>query len=258
MEYNVWPALGMSTIAGMATMLGALIIFLVKGKNEKLVSVSLGLAAGVMICVSFHDLFPHSQDYFYLAMHSKWSMLPAVGSLVAGVVLAAQLDRLVPHSGERNGIGGEHCDLFRVGFVSMLALALHNLPEGMATFIANYNGSDIGLTVTLAIALHNIPEGIVVALPVYVAAGSKARALGYTFLSGITEPLGALLAYALVSVLLNNAYVLGAIFGLTAGIMLYIAIEELLPESRQYGYQRQALIATFTGITLIPLVHVIG
>lgn len=257
MESIFWSSLGMTTIAGMTTMLGGLIIFVVKGRNEKLLAISLGLAAGVMISVSFHDLFPHSEQYFYAAMGNKFSMLPTVGFLGLGVIIAALLDRLVPHSGETKGMGHEHADLFRVGFVSMLGIALHNLPEGMATFMANFYGMDIGLSVTMAIALHNIPEGIAVAMPMYVATGSKKRALLYALFCSITEPLGALLGYVLMRAVLNE-YVMGAVFGLTAGIMLYIAIEELLPSSRQYGYRRQVLIATFIGMVMIPLVHLIG
>ncbi|MDO4582091.1 MAG: zinc transporter ZupT [Bacillota bacterium] len=250
-------ALLMAAIAGMATLLGAAFILFVKDKNERLISIALGLAAGVMICVSFHDLWPHSEAYFHAAAGEKNGMLLAVSFLVGGVLLATLLDRLVPHADEQNSLGGAHHDLFRVGFVSMLAIMLHNFPEGMATFMANYEASGIGLTVTTAIALHNIPEGLTVALPIYCATGNRRKAFGYTFIAGLAEPVGALLACLLIRVFIND-FVMGVIFAMTAGIMLYIALEELLPSSYQYGHKKEALIAVFVGITMMPLVHLIG
>ncbi|MEG2213172.1 MAG: zinc transporter ZupT [Clostridiales bacterium] len=252
-------ALTMSFLAGMTTMLGALVILILHRKSEKLISASLGLAGGVMICVSFHDLWPNADRYFASAFATeKTGLIFTVIFLVIGVLLAALLDKLVPHQEDETtaDLGREHQDLFHVGIVSMLALALHNFPEGMATFMSNYQGGDIGLTVTLAIAIHNIPEGIAVAMPIYFATNSRSKALKYTFLAGISEPIGALIAFLLLQLFLND-FVMGVIFAITAGIMLFIAIEELLPSSRQYGYKRSALLGTFIGITLMPLVHLI-
>lgn len=254
---NVFHALLISTAAGLATLAGAVIIYIIKDKNERLISASLGLAAGVMICVAFHDLWPHSEAYFTAVYGEQIGLVWAVVFLVTGVLLAAVLDRLVPHEAENNALGGEHHDLFRLGFISMIAIGLHNLPEGMATFIANYENAGVGTTVALAIALHNIPEGITVAMPIYFSTHSKSKTLFYTFLAGIAEPIGALIAFSLLRIFLND-FTMGIVFAIAAGIMLYIAIEELLPSSRQYGYKRAALIATFAGITIMPLVHLIS
>ncbi len=254
----VLQALTMSFLAGMTTMVGALVVLLLKKDNKKMISVALGLAGGVMICVSFHDLWPNAEAYFSAAMQQhKLGLVMTVAFLVIGVLLASCLDKLVPHKEDDalfGKLGQEYQDLFHVGFVSMLALALHNFPEGMATFMANYQGGEIGLTVTVAIAIHNIPEGIAVAMPIYFATGSRAKALKFTFLAGISEPVGAAVAFLLLKLFLNN-FVMGIIFGVTAGIMLYIAIEEMLPSSRQYGFPKAALMGTFIGITMMPLVH---
>ena len=137
-----------------------------------------------------------------------------------------------------------------------LAIALHNFPEGIATFMAAYKDVELGIAIAFAIALHNIPEGVSVAMPIYYATGSKSKALKYTFISGITEPIGAILAFLILKPFINDA-VLGGIFAFVAGIMIYICIEELLPSSRQYGYNNHALIATFVGICIMPLTHVI-
>ena len=147
-----------------------------------------------------------------------------------------------------------HKNLFRVGFVSALAMALHNFPEGVATFLAGYEDLTLGVSITLAIALHNIPEGISVAMPVWYATGSRRRAFRCTLLSGLTEPVGAVLAFALLRPFLNGL-LLGVLFGAVAGIMVYIAVEELIPSSRQYGHDRPALWATLCGICVMPLTH---
>ena len=165
------------------------------------------------------------------------------------------MDHLVPHDAFDADTGeAPHKNLFRVGFVSALAMALHNFPEGVATFLAGYEDLTLGVSITLAIALHNIPEGISVAMPVWYATGSRRRAFRCTLLSGLTEPVGAVLAFALLRPFLNGL-LLGVLFGAVAGIMVYIAVEELIPSSRQYGHDRPALWATLCGICVMPLTH---
>lgn len=251
-------ALILSTLAGLSTMIGALIIVFTKKDNEKsnqkLISVSLGFAGGVMISVSMTDLFPIANDSLVTFYNNNAiGVLLAVVFLVAGMLLASLLDRFVPHQ-EYDEEKGEapHANLLRVGFVSMLAIALHNFPEGIATFMAGYGDLTMGISIAVAIAFHNIPEGIAVAMPIYFGTGSKKKAFGYTFLSGMVEPIGALLAFLLLRPFLNDA-VLGAVFSLVAGIMMYIAIEELIPSSRQYGHDRMALVATLGGVAIMPL-----
>lgn len=250
-------ALLLSLGAGLSTLLGALIVYSANRKNEKLLSVSLGFAAGVMLSVSFTDLLPNAVNLLGEDSGARLGTVWSVLFLAVGLFLAASLDRFVPHQ-EYDEAQGEkpHQDLFRVGFVSMLAIGLHNFPEGIATFMAAYEDAGLGTSIALAIAMHNIPEGITVALPVYFATGSRLKAFYYTLLSGFSEPLGALFAFLVLQPLITP-FLLGAIFAALTGIMLYIAIEELIPSSRQYGYDRPALIATFTGICLMPLTHVI-
>ena len=140
--------------------------------------------------------------------------------------------------------------------MSTLAIGLHNFPEGVATFMAGYEDLTLGLSITIAIAMHNIPEGISVAMPVWYATGSRRRAFRYTLLSALAEPVGAVLAFLVLRPFINNL-VLGCLFGVVAGIMVYITVEELIPSSRQYGYDRPALWATLLGICLMPLTHLI-
>jgi len=257
MDIAALRALIMSVAAGLSTLIGALIIFISRKDNEKLVSTSLGFAAGIMLSVSFTDLFPNAEALLTGRVGHSWGVIISVALMAVGILLAMMLDKLVPHEAydEEKG-GNEHKNLFRVGFVSMLAIGLHNFPEGIATFMAGYEDVTIGLSITLAIALHNIPEGISVALPIYYSTKSKAKALKYTFISGIAEPLGAFLAFLVLRPIINDA-TLGGIFAIVAGIMIYIAVEELIPSSRQYGHEKHALIATLLGVCLMPLTHII-
>lgn len=250
-------ALLFAAAAGFSTLFGALVVFITKKKNEKLVSVSLGFAAGVMISVTFSDLLPNSGAMLSSAWGIKPGALGTVGFLVLGILFASAIDRFVPHQAYSEATdSAEHRDIFRVGLVSMLAIALHNLPEGMATFMAGYQNAELGASIAVAIALHNIPEGITVAMPVYFATGSKKKAFLYTFYSGVAEPVGALLAYLILKPFISQA-VLGALFGVVSGIMLYIAVEELIPSSRQYGHNKHAIAATFSGICMMLLTHIL-
>ena len=227
-QANAVTALLLALIAGLCTLLGALIIFFSKGKNERLVTASLGFAAGVMLAVSFADLFPQGQDLLLAwGGHTKGA-LTAVAAFCGGLALAAGLDLLVPHDVPDPATGDKpHANLYRVGFIS-----------------------------TLAIALHNIPEGISVAMPIYYATGSRKTSLKYCFLSGIAEPVGALLAFLVLHPFISDL-LLGAVFALISGIMVYIAVEELIPTSRQYGHHRLALWATLAGVVVMLLTHAI-
>ncbi|MDL2218214.1 zinc transporter ZupT [Christensenellaceae bacterium OttesenSCG-928-M15] len=256
METQALHALLLSVGAGLSTLLGALIVIFVKGPSEKLVTGSLGFAAGVMLSVSFLDMFPEAIKALSAATNDKLGVVLTVAALIVGVLVGALLDKLVPHEKDEHD-EKSHGNMYRLGMMSMLAIAVHNFPEGIATFAAGLSDVALGATIALAIALHNIPEGISVAMPVYFATGSRKKAFFYAFISGISEPVGAVLAYFLLMPFLSDM-LLGFLFAFVAGIMLHIAIEELIPASRQYGYTRLALFMTFAGICLMPLTHIIG
>lgn len=246
-------ALILSVIAGMSTLLGFLLVFFVKVDSKKAVSCALGFAAGVMLSVSFINLLPEGQILLGKSVGEIWSIVLSITFLIVGILIAMGLDKLVPHDKfDEENEDKPHKNLFRVGFVSMLAILLHNLPEGIATFMAGYTDIRLGLTIAIAITMHNIPEGIAVALPIYYATKDKKKALKYTFLSGIAEPIGGLLAFLILRPIITD-FALGVIFALIAGIMLYICLEELIPSSRQYGHNRPALFFTFLGICIMPL-----
>lgn len=252
-SHNALFALILAAGAGMATLLGALIIIFVKAKSEKLLTAALGFSGGVMIAVSLIELFPSAQEAFAESMPELTGTLLAVVCLVGGVILARLLDGLVLHDEPKSSEDTrQHKDLLRVGMVSAIAILIHNFPEGIATFMAGYADPSLGITLAFAIAMHNIPEGISVALPIYYATNSKGRAFFYTFLSGIAEPIGAVIAWLVLAPYISSA-MMGVLFSLVSGIMLYIAFEELLPSSRQYGYDRLALWSLFAGVCIMPI-----
>ena len=247
-----WLALVLSTAAGMATLLGAAIIFFAKSDSKKLLSGTLGFSGGIMITVSLIELFPSSQEVTSASMGDFLGTVVSIACMMGGVLLARLMDNLVPHETSNVNECRQHKNLLRVGMVSAAAIFVHNFPEGIATFMAGYQDINLGLTLAVAIAMHNIPEGVAVALPIYCGTGSKKKALLYTFVAGIAEPVGALIAWLILAPVLSE-FLMGIIFAAVAGIMLYISFEELLPSSRQYGYTGIALWSLFLGVCIMPI-----
>ncbi len=251
-DSGVLQALALSSAAGLSTALGALAVFLGGRGNDTPMAVALGFAAGVMAGVSLWDLFPEAISLLGRALGRGRGFWLLFTAFLGGVVLTFAIDRLVPdrptaEKGASNALSGR--SFFHLGLVSMLAILLHNLPEGMATFMAGYQDAGLGLSVALAIALHNIPEGVTVAVPIYQATGSRARAFGCALLSGLSEPVGALLAWLALGPLLSPV-LLGAVFSLVCGVMLFIAIEELIPASWGFGCHRLTFLSVGAGLAV--------
>ena len=251
---SIFPLI-LSTIAGLSTVLGAVIVFFTKNRNERFLTFALGFSAGVMITVSFTDLFPTAENAIS-KYHGKVSgILWSILFLLIGALMAYLIDSFIP--AEEKGTVPKvknDFDIFRVGLVSTIALMIHNFPEGIATFVSSYQDTRLGLSVTFAIALHNIPEGIAIAMPIYFATKSRFKAIKYSFLSGMAELLGALIAFLCLKPFINEL-ILGIIFAVVCGIMLYISFAELIPSSRKYGYTRISLASIFLGICIMPITH---
>lgn len=257
MDNNTIFALALSFLAGISTVLGAIIAFGTRKKSDKAITFALGFSAGVMICVSFTDLFPYAEQALMNSYGKFYGVVLTMFYMLSGMIFAMLIDWFIPSESYVIEVNDKkHSKLFRVGFVSMIAITLHNFPEGIATFISSYQDVKLGLSITIAIAMHNIPEGIAVAMPIYYATGSKKKAFKYTLYSGLSEPIGALLAFLLLRPFINE-FLLGLIFAFVMGIMLYISFEELIPSSREYGYNNLSLYSIFLGICIIPLTHVL-
>ena len=138
------------------------------------------------------------------------------------------------------------------GIYAAIAIAIHNFPEGIATFTAALTDSSLGIAVAVAIAIHNIPEGIAVSVPIYYATGDKKKAFWYSFLSGVSEPIGALLAWLILMPYLTPS-LFGILFAGVAGIMVFIALDELLPAAREYGEAHLSIYGLFAGMAVMAV-----
>ncbi len=213
-----------------------------------------------MLYVSFVEILPKAVDSLTLIYGEKLGNIYAVLSFFAGIFAIALIDKFIPKMGnpheihtveEMDGESTEHKqELMRMGLFTALAIALHNFPEGLATFVATLEDPSMGIAITVAVALHNIPEGIAVAVPIFYATNSRAKAFKLSFLSGLSEPLGAVIGYFFfMSILGENAF--GLIFAAVAGIMVYISLDELLPAAKEYGEHHNAMFGLVCGMALM-------
>lgn len=260
---NVLFALGLTVLAGLSTGIGSLLAFFSKKFNPKFLSAALGLSAGVMIYVSFVEIFPKAQESltaFYGARAGQWYTILA---FFAGIALIALIDFLVPSYENPHEIKNMNLDevkdaipddkkLMRMGVFSAIAIAIHNFPEGLATFMAAMKDPALGISIAIAIAIHNIPEGVAVSVPIYFATRSRKKAFWYSFLSGLAEPVGALVGFFLLSSVINDAS-FGLVFAAVAGIMVYISLDELLPTAEEYGEHHIAIIGLIAGMAIMAV-----
>ncbi|EOC99271.1 zinc transporter ZupT [Caldisalinibacter kiritimatiensis] len=258
---NLLFAFGLTLFAGLSTGIGSALAFYTKQTNKKFLSAALGFSAGVMLYVSMIEIFPKARESLetvYGATKGYWITTIA---FFAGIALIALIDKFVP-SGENphelrdvNDITEKEVnenDLLRMGLFSALAIAIHNFPEGLATFASALEDPTLGINIAVAIAIHNIPEGIAVSVPIYYATGDKNKAFKYSFLSGLSEPLGALLGYLILMRFFNDA-MFGLIFAAVAGIMVYISLDELLPTAEKYGEHHIAIYGLISGMVIMVL-----
>lgn len=244
---NFYYSFIISFLAGFSTLFGFFIIFF-KGNKDNIILSSLSFAAGVMICVSLTDLIPSSFEmifeYFYL--------VPAIIILFiffsVGVIFSMLVDKYLPNN--------DNSSLYKVGIFSMIAIILHNIPEGILTFLSSSNNLKLGISLAIAISFHNIPEGISIAIPIFFSTNKRSKAFIYTLISGFSEPMGALFAYFFLSNNVNNL-ILGFLFSFTAGIMIQISCYELIPVSLKYKNFFRTLVFFIIGFLFMLLSHLI-
>lgn len=289
---NVWFALGLTLFAGMATGIGSAIAFLAKRTNYRFLSVATGFSAGVMLYVSFVEIFIKGVDSLVESYGDPMGHWINAASFFGGMALIGVIDALIPHAENPHEIHSEietaplhdpnapfpdfetlqmkhvanvhdhtqhNHKLMRMGMFTALAIAIHNFPEGLATFLAALEDPSLGIPIAIAIALHNIPEGISVSVPIFYATGNRKKAFIYSFLSGLAEPVGAAIAYIALRFFFGGdsgaipSQVMGILFGGVAGIMVYISLDELLPTSRAYGKGHDSLIGLVAGMLVMAL-----
>lgn len=263
-------ALLLTLIAGAATGIGGALVLFKKKLSSNMLAASLGLSAGVMIFISLSELFPEAQAEIAAIGSIKYGEALTLLAFFGGMGIIMLIDFLVPeyenpHEASELSLSEgynqfEHSrekKLHRLGIMSALAIAVHNFPEGIATFIGAINDPQMGASITFAIAIHNIPEGIAVAIPIYYATKSKGKALLYATLSGFSELLGALLCIGVTAIfgveLTGGGPVFPLILAAVAGIMIYISLDELLPTAEKYGKHHIAIAGVISGMAIMGI-----
>jgi zinc transporter, ZIP family len=246
MEYKFILSLLISLLAGLSTLIGYFIIY-IKVKNiNKFLSFFLTLSFSIMINISIFELIPHATIYFL----NKYNFILII-TIITFIFTISQI--LVKRVGEIvNKKVKIHSNLYNIGILSTIVLFMHNMPEGVATFISSYNNLKLGITLSFSIIMHNIPEGINIALPIYYATHSKRNAFKYVFICALAEPIGALLAYLLLYNI-NSDYLLNITLLIVSGIMLSISINEIFPESIKYNNGKLNKKAYFLGMLFVIL-----
>jgi len=253
---NILFAFILTAIAGLSTGIGSLIALVAKHTNTNFLCASLGFSAGVMIYVSFMEMMPSANEQLTMFFGEKTGTLYLILAFFAGIGLINLIDFAIPKSMNPHEIQGvEDMDkknqgLKRTGIVVALSIAIHNFPEGIATFTSALGSLDIAIPITIAIAIHNIPEGIAVAVPIYHSTGSRKKAFWYSFLSGLAEPLGALIAFLFLLQFWSPA-VNGIVLAVVSGIMVFISIDELLPSAEKYGKHHISIMGMIAGMAIM-------
>ncbi|MDP3388066.1 MAG: zinc transporter ZupT [Eubacteriales bacterium] len=269
-------AFALTLFAGLSTGIGSALAFYTKQTNKKFLSGALGFSAGVMIYVSFIEIFPKAKDSLQSVLGESQGLWATTIAFFGGIALIALIDKFVPSYENPHEIHdlsnidelkdlvetegyelpkkaiSEDKELMRMGLFSALAIAIHNFPEGMATFMSALEDPTLGISIAIAIAIHNIPEGIAVSVPIYFATGDKKKAFKYSFLSGLSEPLGAIVAY-FVLLRYSSDLMFGLVFAGVAGIMVYISLDELLPTAEKYGEHHVAIYGLIGGMAVMAV-----
>jgi ZIP family zinc transporter len=259
LDQHVHFALLLTLLTGLSTGIGSLLGLLNRSFNPRLLALSLSFSAGVMIQVSFLEIFPKARTALSAALGVRAGYMWTTIAFFAGIALMAALDQMLPSHGDATLLGLQPSQsanaedkkaLLRMGLFSALAIAIHNFPEGLATFMAAVSNPRFGLSIALAIAIHNIPEGLAISAPVHYATGNRALAFWLSFASGLAEPLGALLGYVLLRSVLTPL-VMGVVFASVGGVMVYICLDELLPAAQRYGTHHQMIAGVIAGMVVM-------
>ncbi|TCI79926.1 zinc transporter ZupT [Exiguobacterium sp. SH0S1] len=278
MDSTIIFAFLLTLFAGLATGIGSMIAFFAKRTNTAFLSISLGFSAGVMIYVSFIEIFPKALVELVGAHGEKAGTIYTVLAFFGGMLLIALIDKLIPSPENphevkfvetmQNDPSSQELAttatkdepaplnqetkqrLHKMGLFMALAITIHNFPEGLATFISALDDPAVGIAIAIAIALHNIPEGIAVSVPIYYATGSRKKALKLSFLSGLAEPVGAIVGFLILMPFLNDT-IFGLLFASVGGIMVFISLDELLPAAREYGRAHHSIYGMVAGMMVM-------
>ena len=263
MQDNLLFAFSLTLLAGLATGVGSATALLAKRTNTKMLAIALGFSAGVMIYVSFIEIFAKAKSALIPELGLRAGSWATVAAFFGGMAVIGLIDKLVPsyenphemHLIEEMNLGAQRQDdpqLLRMGILSALAIAIHNFPEGLATFTVALKDPQLGIPIATAIAIHNIPEGIAVSVPIFYATGNRRKAFLLSFASGLSEPVGALIGYFLLFPFMSEI-LFGMLFASVAGIMVFISLDNLLPAARRYGKHHHSLYGLIAGMIVMAI-----
>lgn len=231
---NYYPFI-ISFLSGLSTLIGYLSIYIKKDKN-KIIKNSLAFAAGVMLCVSIIELIPEG---IKLLNKSNNPYIIGIFSIIIGMILPITTNKIIKEEG-----------LYKLGILSSIAIIMHNIPEGIITYLSSVQNTKLGINIALAIAMHNIPEGITIAVPIYYGTKDKKKAFKIVLISALSEPFGALIAFIFLKKIITDK-IIGIIILIVAGIMSYLSIIELLPKALKYKEKKKTIIFFIIGIIIM-------
>jgi zinc transporter, ZIP family len=260
MSETIGFAFLLTVIAGLATGIGSALAYLTHHTKKNLLSAALGFSAGVMIYISFVELFTKAQASLISIYGKIHGGSLGIISFLGGMMLIAGIDFLIPSYENPHETGlveemdasRESRQLKRLGMLTALAISIHNFPEGMATFFAALSDRTIGISVAIAIALHNIPEGISISIPIYYSTGSRRKAFWYSFLTGASEPLGAIVGFLALRPFLTDQ-LMDIVFAAVAGIMVFISLDQLVPHAKKYSSGHESVYGLISGMAVMAL-----
>ncbi|MBI4722129.1 MAG: zinc transporter ZupT [Candidatus Stahlbacteria bacterium] len=247
MSRNMGLALLLTAGAGLSTTIGSLFGFIQKKPGDKFMSFVLGFSAGVMIMVSFVELLHTSIEHI--------GFISANSAFLSGLIIMFLIDYFIPHEyiGQHDFYQSQSKSrVLHAGLFLALGIGIHNFPEGIATFVSTLQETKLGISVAIAIALHNIPEGLAVSSTIYFATQNRGKAFLWSFLSGITEPLGAVIA-AIVLAPFLSPIILNYVLAITAGIMVFISLDELIPLSKSFGQEHLPIVGLIVGMAVMTI-----
>ena len=248
----------LSGLAGLSTGIGGLAVLFFRRPGNRMMSFSMGFAAGVMMTVSLSDMLPHTVETYGETMPITQAAFYSASLCLMGMIVALLLERCIPSECElAAGREGASAGALRSAMVTTAAIVMHNLPEGILTLFTTYADPTLGLTLAAAVALHNIPEGFAISVPVYYATGSRARGVLYALFSGLAEPAGAVLAFLFLRSFLSALFLNGLI-ALIAGVMLYVSVSELIPQGFSSGDRGGTVAGLCVGILIMSIgIHLV-
>jgi len=257
-QENIVVALAVTLAAGLATALGSLMVLFSRRPSPRLLAFGLAFAGGAMVYVSLSEILNKAIASFTLAYGERAGFGYGTLAFLLGMVTIVLIDHLVPNPHESLDKqdpafrDDNRAYIKRVGLLTAVAITAHNFPEGLATFFATLESPSVGMPLAFAIAIHNIPEGIAIAVPVYFATQSKFYAFAASLLSGLAEPVGAAIGYVLLSGSLSHA-TFGWVFGLIAGVMVFLALDELLPAAKRYAQGHETVYGLVAGMATLAI-----